>query len=409
MRRGWLLLAAATIVASVAGCGGQSRALAPGGEARPFPSQTATQSPSRPAAPLVTGRPGPSRSSALAGSFLMDLTWVSDQRGWALAAAPCALGLCPQVAATHDGGRTWTTLPAPPGITRILVSNIRFATISVGYLFGPALYHTDDGGRSWHRVPSRPVEALEPSAGTVVRVVYDHTGCPGPCTRTVQETTAESGTWHTLLRIPLAGSNGGVAAQVVRQGASVIYLPIYGHVAGGAGTAHTVIFRSTDGGNSWQQLADPCGGTGQNEHDASGLAAASGGFVAVLCQPRAGTGLTFVLTSADHGSSWSPPRVVPGGTRHHLSLIAAASPGRLVVATGGVTGSGPFTYRLVASADGGRSWPAAVTGTTQINPLAPGAAFLGFEDARAGRWVSDERDIWTTRDGGLHWLRRAFP
>ena len=95
--------------------------------------------------------------------------------------------------------------------------------------------------------------------------------------------------------------------------------------------------------------------------------------------------------------------------RHHLSLIAAASPGRLVVATGGVTGSGAFTYRLVASADGGRNWPAAVTGTTQINPLAPGAAFLGFEDARVGRWVSGERDIWTTRDGGLHWLRRAFP
>jgi hypothetical protein len=27
------------------------------------------------------------------------------------------------------------------------------------------------------------VEALEPLAGTVVRVVYDHAGCPGRCTR----------------------------------------------------------------------------------------------------------------------------------------------------------------------------------------------------------------------------------
>jgi len=32
---------------------------------------------------------GSPRNSALAGSFLMDLTWVSDQRGWALAAVPC--------------------------------------------------------------------------------------------------------------------------------------------------------------------------------------------------------------------------------------------------------------------------------------------------------------------------------
>ena len=170
-----------------------------------------------------------------------------------------------------------------------------------------------------------------------------------------------------------------------------------------------MIFRSTDGGNSWQRLADPCGGTRHNEHDASGLAAAPGGFVAVLCEPRAGTGLTFVLTSADYGSSWSPPRVVPGGTRHYLGLIAAASPGRLVVATGGAAGSGPLTCRLVVSTDNGLHWSAAVTGATQLNPQAPGASFLDFEDSRVGRWISDERDIWTTRDGGMRWLRRAFP
>jgi hypothetical protein len=41
----------------------------------------------------------------------MDLTWVSDQRGWALAAVPCVRGLCPRVTATGDGGRTWTALP----------------------------------------------------------------------------------------------------------------------------------------------------------------------------------------------------------------------------------------------------------------------------------------------------------
>jgi hypothetical protein len=144
-------------------------------------------------------------------------------------------------------------------------------------------------------------------------------------------------------------------------------------------------------------------------HDAAGLAAAPGGFLAALCRPRTGTGPTFVLTSGDYGSSWSPPRPVPGGTRYCLSLIAAASPARLIVAAGGAAGGGPFAYRLVVSADGGLHWSTAITGTTQINPQAPAAAFLGFEDPRAGRWISDERDIWTTRDGGLHWLRQAFP
>ena len=61
------------------------------------------------------------------------------------------------------------------------------------------------------------------------------------------------------------------------------------------------------------------------------------------------------------------------------------------------------------STDGGLRWSTAITGTTQINPQAPGATFLGFEDSRTGRWISDARHIWTTRDGGRHWLQRAFP
>ncbi len=348
----------------------------------------------------------------------MDLSWVSGQRGWALAAVPCSGGLCPRVAATGDGGRTWTALPVPPGVIQdgtadcarvACVSQIRFGTAQVGYLFGPALFQTGDGGRAWRRVPGPPVEALEPSAGTVIGVVYDHTGCPGPCTRTVQETTAGLDTWHMLLRVtPAMAGSEAVTAQVIRQGPAVIYIPVYGNRAAGAGT-QTVIFRSTDGGGSWQRLAGPCGGTGQAEHDTAGLAAAPGGFLAALCLPRAGTGPAFVLTSGDYGSSWSPPRPVPGGTPDNLSLIAAAGPARLVVATGGVAGGGPFAYRLVVSADGGLRWSTAITGTTQLDPQAPGAASLGFEASPAGWWISDARDIWTTRDGGLHWLRRAFP
>jgi len=238
--------------------------------------------------------------------------------------------------------------------------------------------------------------------------VYDHTGCPGPCDRTMQETTAGSSAWHTVLRIPAAADAGSVAAQLVRQGASVLYVLLYGHVAGGAGQAHTAILHSTDGGATWQWLADPCPGAGLDEHDTSGMAAAPGGFAAVLCPPRSGTGTTFVRTSADNGSSWGPPRPVPGGTRDHLDLIAAANGAHLVLATGGETGEGPFRYELLASTDGGLHWSTRVTGTAQLDSRAPGSAFLGFEDARVGRWISDARDIWATGDSGLHWVRTAW-
>jgi hypothetical protein len=223
----------------------------------------------------------------------------------------------------------------------------------------------------------------------------------------VQETTAGSATWHTVLRIPAASGAYSVAAQVIRQGASVIYIPLYGHVTGGADQAYTVIFRSADGGATWRRGADPCAGITAREHDTSGLAAAPGGFAAVLCAPRTSTGPAFVRTSGDDGSSWGPARPVPGATGHYLDLIAAPSAGHLVLATGGGTGGGPFSYRMAASTDGGLHWSTVVTGTARIDPRAPAADFLGFEDARAGRWLSDSHDIWATRDGGQQW--RVWP
>jgi hypothetical protein len=219
-------------------------------------------------APMATARLSLSGTAApgLADAFLQDLSWVSATEGWALAAQPCPTGTCARLAHTTDGGAHWQPLPSPPsqvqdgtsGCSKLAcVSGVRFASPTVGYLYGPALFMTTDGGRGWRRVASRPVEALQPSAGTVIRVVYDHGGCPGPCTRTVRESTAGSAAWHTLLRIPPSSALGGITAQVVRQGTSAIYIPIYGDSA--AGYAPAVIFRSADGGSSWQRLADPCG------------------------------------------------------------------------------------------------------------------------------------------------------
>ncbi|HEX4661307.1 MAG TPA: hypothetical protein VH307_28260 [Streptosporangiaceae bacterium] len=53
-------------------------------------------------------------------------------------------------------------------------------------------------------------------------------------------------------------------------------------------------------------MADPCGGTGQNVHDTAVLAAAPGGYLAVVSVPRTGNGPTFLLTSGDYGTSMEP-------------------------------------------------------------------------------------------------------
>ncbi len=80
-----------------------------------------------------------------------------------------------------------------------------------------------------------------------------------------------------------------------------------------------------------------------------------------------------------------------------------------MLATAGATGQGPAGCTLLASSDGGLRWTTPVTGTAQLSSGAPTAAFLGFQDARTGRWISGPHGIWITHDGGQHWRGQVFP
>lgn len=366
-----------------------------------------------PTPPVVVSLPTPSPPSA--GKFIVDLTWVSDQTGWALSAVECASGLCPELASTTDGGKTWRPLPNPPASIQngavncdavACVSHVRFATTTFGYLYGPALLVTSDGGRSWRREQSLPVEALEPTHGRVYRIVYDHGGCPGPCDRTLEMAPAGSAIWQKVLTI---GITPNPSAELVLQGTQNIYIIVYGNLAAGAGSQHATIFRSLDAGRSWRQLSDPCGGSGIAVNDAVGFTAATPSFAATLCSPRSGPNDgagEFVVTSDNAGSSWGPPHSAPGLSPE---VIAAASPTHLALGTGPITGSGSVTYTLYVSTDAGSHWALAVSDPEVLDVAGPGSSFLGFEDSSVGRWVDFEGAIWTTDDGGAHWTRRLFP
>ena len=168
----------------------------------PTPPAPARSLPVVSAPPAASAAASPSPASG--PSSLVDLTWISEQEGWALGRTSCSNGLCAQLFRTADGGQTWAQLPDPPAVAPInrggvqsalpAVSHIRFASATIGYLWGPALLMTTDGGRTWQTQPSPTIEALEPSAGSVYRIEYDHDGCPGPCNRTVSTSVAGSST-----------------------------------------------------------------------------------------------------------------------------------------------------------------------------------------------------------------------
>ena len=120
--------------------------------------------------------------------------------GWALVGqGTCGQTTCADVLTTTDGGSVWhqigsiaATLSDCVGCGTPGVSHIRFANDLDGYAFGPDLFVTTDGGVTWSQENGPYVAALEPAGGTVMRVAYTETGCPGPCDLTIQTAPAGS-------------------------------------------------------------------------------------------------------------------------------------------------------------------------------------------------------------------------
>ncbi len=378
-------------------------------------------------APAATARlafaaGSPAAAIDLAYSSLLSVSWVSATQGWALAAQPCSTGTCARLARTTDAGQHWQLLPDPPATiqdgtadcqVQSCVSQVSFASPAVGYLYGPALLVTTDGGLTWHARPGLQTETLTADGGRAYRITYTSDGCPGPCQPSLQEAPAGTGSWRTLIG-QLAEPGRSDSAQIAVSGPDVV-VAMYGSLSGPV-PAQAVLYRSADGGDTWQRAADPCDGLGPGapgalgglgargqEEDLIGLAAAPGGFFAGLCVTRA-TMSAFVITSAGAGA-WKAAAAPPPG--QNLGVIAAAGPAVIAVASAAQGGDGSYTARLVVTTDTGRHW---VTAATDTQDLAAGGvpAWAGFETALDGQWLADPHSVWTTTDGGLHWTRTAF-
>lgn len=279
------------------------------------------------------------------------------------------------------------------------VSDVAFATPSIGYLYGPALFVTIDGGLTWHRQAGLMVQTMAIDGTRALRVSYTGVGCPGPCQSTLQAAPVGSDTWHTLVK-PTNLSD--VGSQILSSG-NDIFLALYGNLAQGAQPA--TIYRSLDGGNSWSTLADPCVAAAHLSV-LTQLAATNSGTLDGLCW-SARSNTTLSIVSHSDGSRWDAPQLIPGGAP--FGLIAAAGPTTVAVATPDVGGSGPYTAELLVSTDSGHHWTTAAKRSYELhlNTIVP--AWLGFETPEVGRWVWGSNEIWTTSNGGRSWVRSVLP
>jgi photosystem II stability/assembly factor-like uncharacterized protein len=133
------------------------------------------------------------------------------------------------------------------------IRSIRFATTMIGYAFGAsALFMTNDGGATWTRQPGG-ADALETLNGNVIRLVSDHSGCPGPCNLQVKLAPVGSSTW-TAVTLPGGVIDTGLATLTRSGSAATIETS-----AGQAGSMHSVwLYTSADDGKSWTKRPDPC-------------------------------------------------------------------------------------------------------------------------------------------------------
>jgi hypothetical protein len=381
--------------------------------ASPRPSPTTTATGATPTS--VGGATLPTVPSAGPGTTLttsappavrlVDLTWISDSRGFALVSVNCPTGTCALILTTSDGGQSWTRAGNLPDVSSSIAAQVcitacfehlRYASPAVGYLWGQGgLYLTVDGGQNWVPQPTSQIAALEAvPPGWAVRVAAP-AGASGPLE--VDRAPVGSGQWaHVPTQV---GFNG---AEIFTAGKN-LYIAWGGQPAGGSTDAHTSFIRSVDGGTTWQSFGDPCGRTSDgSELDASVYAATPNGDLAVLCRPRLVTGTLWFTESLDSGDHFGPLQPVPVESDVTVQLALADSGRVALVAT---TGAG--STQVIRSADGGQSWADVLSAPSPANQSA--TPWLGFEDETTGRVSFGDTLLWTTTDSGLTWTEEQVP
>ncbi|MFL6164040.1 MAG: WD40/YVTN/BNR-like repeat-containing protein [Jatrophihabitantaceae bacterium] len=367
----------------------------------PSPSGLSTPAPS--SSPSSSAGGGEPKGGPVPAGFNgYDLTWVSNDDGWALGTAPCGTPPCTSILRTRDGGKSWVGIPAPRAFLTATdtcthacdqVSNLRFANPLVGYAYGPnSFYLTTDGGNSWHQQPGYAY-GLEVVDGSVLRIAAQAAGCAPGCTFRLQRAAIGSDSWQDV-SLPAGGR--GASAQLAASGRTVV-LATHANVAGGAQDATAVLFTSRDGGSSWQKVGEPCPRRGSDEVDSWNVTVAPDGSITVLCVPRGPLqdGTIFTTTSTD-------------GTRF---VAGAPVPGpRPATAVGAVSASHLFVLKdldgLYRSTDSGAHW-------TRLADGPPGGNYIGFESSSVGRVIGGQvgaglDGTWTTTNGGKDWTFHSF-
>lgn len=338
--------------------------------------------------------------------WVFDLAFVDADYGWALGrSVDCGINrVCPvAISATADGGQTWRAIPAPTtyqagSIAPGGVEHIHFANHSDGWVFGPSLFATHDGGLIWteHQRMGEiiAVEAAGASVWAIERTCA--ASAPDECTLTLLVATIDEQDWQPAPVQPPLQDDG---LQLIRTNEQRAWLLNAGW-----------LYRTDNGGASWDEHLVPCGGTLPRMPQ---LAARDEQYLALLCT-GSGSGATLpslFYTSSDGGEQWqfvaevALPLVAPQRTNQALNDFAMPAADRAFIAM--------VRSTLFGTSDGGATWDAAIAAEDAAAFAEGGGAWrVLFVDEQHGWAVTNiwdaerdlfEQDVYRTTDGGATW------
>jgi photosystem II stability/assembly factor-like uncharacterized protein len=380
-------LAAAVVTATL--LAGGAAMLAGPGRSTPLPigthgpSMPATSGPSTPASPS----PGIDPSSDAQG----------DAATGALAASPSGrlYAISPRGALLRstDLGATWTAVhqlpidmsPEPPVL--LVADDAHFWVAS-----GPAVIATADGGATWHPQSSQ-------SAGATDSPVSGVTAGGGAWLLGMDAPTPPRARLHyASVQEPAFRS---VAAPAGTEPARVVALDTDRALLLAVDDTGTAVWYGTaDRGRHWTKLPDPCAGTRFPGSPFSTMSVAPDGSRWAVCVgfPGSGQQRKDLVRSTDGGQSWQNLGALEdNGYADQLYPVSASTAWR--------TGDRADVYRTT---DGGTHWTdVAATGAAGGAPTffaidANTAVYFGSSE------TSDQTLVHLTRDGGRTWTSHPF-
>ena len=385
-----------------------------------------------PAGSAAASAAGPASPGWLPADFIpTSVTWDSLSTGWVIgpAGTPGHCGaqqnssVCTSIAVTHDGGQTWSGVPAP--VTKN-VTSLRFLNATDGWAFGPELWATDNGGSSWHQVntgnSSVPqLETINGRAYALFATCVSIDGNPdAACTSyTLETATAGRDDWTPVGGVP-ADLTGGTADSTTATG------PAYAAILDLAGTTGYLV--GPDGtlyagpldGTAWHKVSTlPCapgpgvGGGGRPQalqFTPDGTTSSGETRLAIVCESGTADTTTVVYRSNDNGTTWTEQAGVASiPASSQPDSLTALPDGTLILAAAARSSSGSGGIYLLSP--DATQWKPAPLLAAGAPVSTEGFTYVGMTSATQGVALSVNPSlhaIWMTTDGGQTWQVRPI-